>query len=280
MKPMNEYEFSIVIRDADFSAPNLHDLLFENGCDDALICANNNTVYLQFTREANSAQEAILSALSNINDAGFKDLIIEESNAITISEIASKAELTRQAIHNYVKGHRGDRNFPKPIAGLSSNNPLYDWYEVAQWLNNHDALSNESLEVALVAKYFNFNTATDRHLEMAKSLRHHLPMDPIYISPRGTMNRGIGNILPRIHVGPVQLIEENVTTSMDDLSAALAEAYFGTSSEDVKLLNVSASPIFGTFGKKLRLSGDIHEVFTLGADNEELQNLACTPLRR
>ncbi len=154
---MSEYEFSIVIRDADFSNLKVHDALFESGCDDALICANNNTVYLKFTREANSAHEAIDSALSNIKDAGFRDLIVEESGAITISEIASKAELSRQAIHNYVKGLRGDGNFPKPIAGLSSNNPLYDWYEVAQWLNSHKALSKESLEVAQVSKYFNHN---------------------------------------------------------------------------------------------------------------------------
>ena len=187
MKLMNEYEFSIVIRDADFSDLNVHDALFESGCDDALICANNNTVYLQFTREANSAQEAIYSALSNIKDAGFKDLIIEESSAITISEIASKAELSRQAIHNYVKGLRGNGNFPKPIAGLSSNNPLYDWYEVAQWLNNHNALSNEGLEVAEVARYFNHNMPVSLTSNLQAEIMNIITARSIYPNLHGMM---------------------------------------------------------------------------------------------
>lgn len=257
MKPKNEYEFSIVIRDADFSDLNVHDSLFESGCDDALICANNNTVYLQFTREANSAQEAILSALSDIKVAGFKDLIIEESSAITISEIANKAALTRQAIHNYVKGHRGDGNFPKPIAGLSSNNPLYDWYEVAQWLNNHNALSDESLEVAHVARKFN----------------HNIPVSPILKSKAVTMNLAIRQTRPNFSEvmkcrGDNKLFHLNYRKSReyDILNAARA--------------TLSAKSCLDSFGKRSELYDGIHEVIFDCPDVEDPPNFSFLSAQR
>lgn len=257
MKPKNEYEFSIVIRDADFSDLNVHDSLFESGCDDALICANNNTVYLQFTREANSAQEAILLALSNIRDAGFNDLIIEESNAITISDIASKAELSRQAIHNYVKGHRGDGNFPKPIAGLSSNNPLYDWYEVAQWLNNHNALSDESLEVAHVARKFN----------------HNIPVSPIHKSKAVTMNLVTGKTRPNFS----EVMQCRGTNKLVHLS-------FGKPLEydllNVKRATSSAELCLGYFGKKSELYEGIHEVIFDHPDVEDPPNFSFFSVQR
>lgn len=75
-KIRTEYEFNIVIHDADFDDLNDHDKLFDSGCDDALICALNNTVYLKFTRESDSEQNAINSAINNIKNAGFSDIEI------------------------------------------------------------------------------------------------------------------------------------------------------------------------------------------------------------
>ena len=63
---MNTYHFTIVIRDARADMPGLEDSLFNAGCDDALVCSHNQTVYLEFDREADSAATAIRSALDNI----------------------------------------------------------------------------------------------------------------------------------------------------------------------------------------------------------------------
>lgn len=252
MKPMNEYEFSIVIRDADFSDLKVHDLLFDNGCDDALICANNDTVYLQFTREANSAFDAITSALANIKDAGFNDLIVEEGQAITISEIASKAELSRQAIHNYVQGRRGDSKFPKPIAGLSSNNPLYNWYEVAHWLNKHKVLSNESLEVACAASKF--------HHEVDMSLIDNLPTvttSDYDVIPL-VWGRSIQGCLGQLYCDSSVVIK--VTGDQDQLVTQIRSPYF--------------------IGKISNSYGGIREVYFELPDLEDSKKFSILPAHR
>ena len=39
---------------------------FEAGCDDALLCSFNNTVYLEFCREAECAEKAIKSFIKSL----------------------------------------------------------------------------------------------------------------------------------------------------------------------------------------------------------------------
>ena len=70
---MNTYHFTVVVRDARSDLADLEDSFFEAGCDDALLCTYNDTVYLEFDREAKSAVEAITSALDSIRTLGFKD---------------------------------------------------------------------------------------------------------------------------------------------------------------------------------------------------------------
>lgn len=141
------YHFSVLIRDAEKTTPNLEDRLFEAGCNDALICFYNQSVYLEFDREAKSAQLAIQSALDNIRQAGFSDLVLQESGVSSLSEIASRAGLTRAAISNYANGKRA-KDFPRPIYGVASGSALYSWKEVAGWLYQHQKISKAQWEVA------------------------------------------------------------------------------------------------------------------------------------
>lgn len=144
---MNLYHFSILIRDANATMSDLEDKLFESGCDDALVCFYNQNVYLEFDRTAPTAKEAIESAFANIKQAGFSDLILQESGVSSLSEIASRSGLTRAALSNYAKGKRG-KNFPAPLYGVATGSALYSWVEVAKWLHQHNHLSAAQLEVA------------------------------------------------------------------------------------------------------------------------------------
>lgn len=147
---MNTYHFTIVIRDARFDMENLEDRLFEAGCDDALICSYNNTVYLEFDRESENAEQAIKSAIENIKSAGFKELIIEEQGYSTLSEMAERAGLSRQALSLYAQNKRGDGQFPTPVYGLATKTALYSWPEVATWLYGKGKLNIEQYEVSQV----------------------------------------------------------------------------------------------------------------------------------
>lgn len=144
---MSLYHFSVLIRDADKSMPDLEDKLFEAGCDDALICFYNQSVYLEFDRNAESAQAAVQSAIENIRQAGFFDLVLQESGVSSLSEIASRSGLTRAAISHYANGKRA-KDFPRPIYGVASGSALYSWKEVANWLYQHQKISKAQWEIA------------------------------------------------------------------------------------------------------------------------------------
>ena len=49
---MSTYHFTVVVRDARSDLADIEDKFFEAGCDDALLCSYNGTVYLEFDREA------------------------------------------------------------------------------------------------------------------------------------------------------------------------------------------------------------------------------------
>ncbi len=148
---MNTYHFTIVVRDAHADLPDIEDQFFEAGCDDALLCSYNNTVYLEFDREAENAQQAIRSALENIHAAGFKQLVVQEGGVSTLAEMAEWAGLSRQALSQYARNKRGNGHFPPPVYGVSSSSALYSWAEVAEWLYQQGKLSQTQYDVARFA---------------------------------------------------------------------------------------------------------------------------------
>lgn len=149
---MNSYHFTIVVRDALLTMTDLEDKFFEVGCDDALVCSYDDTVYLEFDREAENAETAITSAITDIKMAGFHDLVIQEGGVSSLAEMAERAGLTRMAMSNYAHQKRGDGNFPKPVYGVTSGSGLYQWAEVAEWLYSQGKLDKPQYEVAKVAR--------------------------------------------------------------------------------------------------------------------------------
>ncbi|MEZ5435536.1 MAG: hypothetical protein R3E67_02730 [Pseudomonadales bacterium] len=130
----------------------LEDRLFEAGCNDALVCSYNESVYLEFDREADSAETAIKTALANIRTAGFKQLVVQEAGVASLAEMAERAGITRAALSLYAKNKRGDGNFPPPVYGVSSGSALYPWPEVAAWLYKQGKLPQALYEVAHAAR--------------------------------------------------------------------------------------------------------------------------------
>lgn len=145
---MNNYHFTVVVRDARANLSELEDKFFEAGCDDALLCSYNDTIYLEFDREADNAEQAVSSALNDIRSLGFHDLIVEEQGYSTLAEMAERAGMTRQALSLYAQNKRGDGNFPRPMYGLASKSAMYFWPEVATWLFNQGKLNKNHYEVA------------------------------------------------------------------------------------------------------------------------------------
>jgi len=71
---MNIYEFSLVFESHTDLTTELEDTLFESGCDDALLSFRNGIAYLNFDREAESLESAILEAIYQVeqNESGLE----------------------------------------------------------------------------------------------------------------------------------------------------------------------------------------------------------------
>lgn len=146
---MTVYNFTLTISGINLDTEGHEDALFEAGCDDALLSYYGKAVYLEFEREASSLHEAIASAIADIESAGIGARVESvDSTLVGLSDIAELSALSRQAITMLKDGTRGKGDFPNPVQRITGQSPLWDWAEVAQWLESCGRIAKESGLVA------------------------------------------------------------------------------------------------------------------------------------
>jgi len=143
---MKTHEFTIVASGLDPEIDGYEDRFFEAGCDDATLSFQKGVIIAEFAREVVSFSKAIATAYEDILKTGAKIERVEPDYLVSLSDIAERSGLTRQAISLYAKAERGS-GFPNPVARVTSNSPLWDWLEVTEWLH---ALSK--IDVAAVVE--------------------------------------------------------------------------------------------------------------------------------
>ena len=75
---MTTHAFTLQVTNIEID--RYEDMLFEAGCDDALIAVVNGAMFLDFDREASSLGEAIESAVHDVEQAGGKVVRIERDS--------------------------------------------------------------------------------------------------------------------------------------------------------------------------------------------------------
>lgn len=97
---MSEYEFRLKFRlpDANVDPGHFVDALAEAGCDDALVgVGQQGRIALDFTREAHTAFNAIVSAVRNVKKAIPGAQLVEASpDFVGLSDVAEIAGFSRQ----------------------------------------------------------------------------------------------------------------------------------------------------------------------------------------
>lgn len=169
---MTHWEFTLIVDGPDIQGDNgLLDALFEAGCDDALVGRTNCVQYLAFTREAACLEDAVLSAVADIESVSPLQVTrLIDSDLVSMSEIAERTGRTRESIRLLVNGERGPGGFPVPATDPRRPHRVWRWSEVENWMQT--ALGGEpqpdqddDLLVALAA---------------ALAVRHHFRrLDPI-----------------------------------------------------------------------------------------------------
>ena len=95
MKKLDTYEFTLVLDGVDDQTVGLEDQLFEAGFDDALINFRNGTVYLDFSRESTSIDDAVISAIKSIENSklGVRVISILSDDIVNELEIAKMLDI-------------------------------------------------------------------------------------------------------------------------------------------------------------------------------------------
>jgi hypothetical protein len=162
------YEFTLKFSLSDHSAdPEQHlDALFEAGCDDATIgIGKRGAIALNFSREAVSAQDAVQSAIANVNKAiPGVELIEIAPDIVNLADMADLLGCSRQNLRKYAAGEVKTVKtvFPEPIhSGATS---FWHFCEIAAWLYRYTELRpNQALaEVARIAASLNLELQRKR----------------------------------------------------------------------------------------------------------------------
>jgi hypothetical protein len=82
---MKTYQFDVVLKDVSDVTDDQADALFAAGCDDGTPAGCNGVFWIHFDREAGSLEEAILSAIAQVQVAGFTVSKVELDMAATVS---------------------------------------------------------------------------------------------------------------------------------------------------------------------------------------------------
>ncbi len=166
---MNSYEFKLVLANVDTIDQTLEDALFEAGCDDALLVCKNGVVYLEFDREAESLEDAILSAIHNVELANFRVKRVAPEDYANAAEIARRTGFSREYIRKLINGEKGPGGFPTAIASFG-NTFLWQWEDVVTWLEQHGIVETSLTKNAQLLSVINDLLKLRQHLQENSSL--------------------------------------------------------------------------------------------------------------
>ena len=152
-----EYTFTLKyqLTDDDRDPDALVERLGEAGCDDALVgIGQPGRLALEFTREADSADAAVRSALADVRSAVPSARLIEVApDLVGLTDVAEIVGVSRQNMRKLMLAHPG--SFPAPVHEGSAS--IWHLADVLAWLQAKGSysLTRDVQEVARVALQVN-----------------------------------------------------------------------------------------------------------------------------
>lgn len=170
-----EYTFTLKYQLMEQPAVSLDELverLGEAGCDDALVGIGvPGRIALEFVRETDSAQHALMSAVADVKKAIPSAKLIEAApDLVGLTDVADAVGVSRQNMRKLMLAHTA--TFPAPIHEGSAS--LWHLAEVMTWLDARGTYRIEAplLEVAHTAMQINLaKAACQLRPDFKKALR-------------------------------------------------------------------------------------------------------------
>ncbi len=152
-----EYNFTLKyqIDHGEDEGDGIAERLGAGGCDDALLgLGQPGRIALNFSRQAKSAELAVLSALSDVKQALPEAVLIEAApDYVGLSDVADSVGVTRQNLRKLMLQHH--QNFPLPVH--EGKAVMWHLSDMLQWLSQKMAyqISDNQLQMAKVTKQVN-----------------------------------------------------------------------------------------------------------------------------
>ena len=110
---MATFRFTLIAEGPDLQTAELADALFDAGCDDALVGRADGVQYLDFDREAPSLEQAIFSAVSDIEAIDGIDVVrLADAGLVSMADIGTRTGRTRESVRLLIAGERGPVGSP------------------------------------------------------------------------------------------------------------------------------------------------------------------------
>ncbi|NUB11288.1 DNA-binding protein [Azospirillum brasilense] len=142
------------------------DALYEAGCDDATVGVGKyGSIALDFSREAASAEEAIRSAISDVQKAIPGATLTEISpDLVNLADLAGVVGCSRQNIRKYAAGEIKTVKAPFPEPVYTGTPSLWRLAEILPWLDQNTELHphRQTLDLARVASKVNLDVQRRR----------------------------------------------------------------------------------------------------------------------
>jgi hypothetical protein len=84
---MATYEFQLILGNITSMSDEIADALFDAGCDDGTPFSGQGTAAIGFSRESESIEQAIRSAIADVNKAGYIVARVEPSDETVFERI-------------------------------------------------------------------------------------------------------------------------------------------------------------------------------------------------
>jgi hypothetical protein len=155
---MEQYDFTLkfALGQPDADPESYVEALMREGCDDALIgIGKPGRIALNFTREARSAEAAVISALAAVKRAIPGCRFIEATpDFVGITDIANLLGFSRQNMRKILE--KSGPDFPPPMH--DGNRPIWHLEPVLSWFAETQSreIDTALLEISRVNMYCNY----------------------------------------------------------------------------------------------------------------------------
>ncbi|PSV61699.1 helix-turn-helix transcriptional regulator [Photobacterium angustum] len=156
------YDFALL---ATFDKPVTEDILLDLSDDlisatgdDFVMTVSGGALLLDFYRESDTYRNAVASAIRDVQSVnGVTVNSVDSGQFVTLSDIGALTNLSRSTLCRYKVGNRqgSEKPFPTPRLKGNSKAPLYDWEEVAEWLEEKGLVDAGTAEQAKITAYVN-----------------------------------------------------------------------------------------------------------------------------